>query len=244
VYNRLYEDNKTYSNLTNKENFMINMNKITLGAGVLYTLSFLISTHAEEGKTYVAGNFGVGISAKKFDYDPKHNDIDPTKLKNSMNFGVALGYKVADHVRAELAINRFQNFKYQATDKQDTDMTYSQKISSTSAFINGYYDIKEMNGFMPYITAGVGFSKNKAGDFSVNSPSNEPTVFNGKAQTEFGWNAGVGIAYNLNERITLDLLNYKYYDLGKVSTDKDDEGDVYGGKLKVHSINTGIRIKF
>ena len=27
-----------------------------------------------------------------------------------MNFGVALGYKVADHVRAELAINRFQNF--------------------------------------------------------------------------------------------------------------------------------------
>lgn len=119
---------------------MINMNKITLGAGVLYTLSSLISTHAEEGKTYVAGNFGVGISAKKFDYDPKHNDIDPTKLKNSMNFGVALGYKVADHVRAELAINRFQNFKYQATDKQDTDMTYSQKISSTSAFINGYYE--------------------------------------------------------------------------------------------------------
>jgi hypothetical protein len=122
---------------------MTNINKITLGAGVLYTLLSLISTHAEEGKAYVAGSFGVGISAKKFDYDPEHNAIDPTKLKNSMNFGVALGYKVADHVRAELAINRFQNFEYQAADKVDPDTTYSQKISSTSAFINGYYDIKK-----------------------------------------------------------------------------------------------------
>ena len=124
-------------------------------------------------------------------------------------------------------------------------MTYSQKISSTSAFINGYYDIKEMNGFMPYITAGVGFSKNKAGDFSTNVKNKAPVIDpKGKAQTEFGWNAGVGIAYNLNERITLDLLNYKYYDLGKVSTDKDDGGEASVGKLKVHSINTGIRIKF
>jgi opacity protein-like surface antigen len=223
---------------------MTNRNKITLGAGVLYTLSSLISTHAEEGKAYVAGSFGVGISAKKFDYDPEHAISDPIKLKNSMNFGVALGYKVADHVRAELTINRFQNFKYQAASKVNTDTTYSQKISSTSAFINGYYDIKEINGFMPYITAGVGFSKNKAGDFAINSPSNKPTVVNGKTQTEFGWNAGVGIAYNLNERITLDLLNYKYYDLGKISTDKDKDGDTHSGKLKVHSINTGIRIKF
>ena len=224
---------------------MINMNKITLGAGVLYTLSSLISTHAEEGKTYVAGNFGVGISAKKFDYDPNHRHADATKLKNSNIFGVALGYKVADHVRAELAINRFQNFKYQATDKQDTDMTYSQKISSTSAFINGYYDIKEMNGFMPYITAGVGFSKNNANSILVKIVDEDPVIHaKAKAQTEFGWNAGVGIAYNLNERITLDLLNYKYYDLGKVSTDKDDGGEASVGKLKVHSINTGIRIKF
>jgi opacity protein-like surface antigen len=224
---------------------MTKLNKITLGAGVLYTLSSLISANAEEGKAYVAGNFGVGISAKKFDYDTDHELADPTKLKNSMNFGVALGYKVADHVRAELAINRFQNFKYQAANKRNTDMSYSQKMSSTSAFINGYYDIKEMNGFMPYITAGVGFSKNKSSDFLIKIVNEDPVIHaKAKTQTEFGWNAGVGIAYNLNERITLDLLNYKYYDLGKVSTDKSDDGDTYGGKLKVHSINTGIRIKF
>ena len=224
---------------------MTKLNKILLGAGVLYAFSPVTFSHAEEGKAYVAGNFGVGISAKKFDYDPEHNDIDPTKLKNSMNFGVALGYKITDHVRAELAINRFQNFKYQAADKLNTDTTYSQKISSTSAFINGYYDIKEMNGFMPYITAGVGFSKNKAGDFSTNVKNVTPEIDpKGKTQTEFGWNAGVGIAYNLNERITLDLLNYKYYDLGKVSTENDVAGEASVGKLKVHSINTGIRIKF
>ena len=224
---------------------MTKLNKILLGAGVLYAFSPVTFSHAEEGKAYVAGNFGVGISAKKFDYDPDHQHADATKLKNSMNFGVALGYKVADHVRAELAINRFQNFKYQVTDKLNAESTFSQKISSTSAFINGYYDIKEMNGFMPYITAGVGFSKNNASSFLVKIVNEDPVIHaKEKTQTEFGWNAGVGIAYNLNERITLDLLNYKYYDLGKVSTDTDDVGDAYEGKLKVHSINTGIRIKF
>ena len=225
---------------------MNNKNKITLGAGVLYTLSSLISTHAEEGKAYVAGNFGVGISAKKFDYDPEHYNIDPTKLKNSMNFGVALGYKVADHVRAEFAINHFQNFKYQVTDKKHANVSYKQKISSTSAFINGYYDIKEMNGFMPYITAGIGLSKNKGGDFtSIESIKNVSNIDpKGKTQTEFGYNAGAGLAYNLNEHVTLDLINYKYYDLGQVSTENDVAGEASVGKLKVHSINTGIRIKF
>ena len=40
------------------------LNKILLGAGVLYAFSPVTFSHAEEGKAYVAGNFGVGISAK------------------------------------------------------------------------------------------------------------------------------------------------------------------------------------
>ena len=224
---------------------MTQLNKIILGAVAIYAFSPLTFTHAEEGKAYVGANIGIGIPAKKFDYDQDHQLIDPTKLKNSMNFGVALGYGITNNVRAELAINHFQNFKYQATNKQHANVSYKQKISSTSAFINGYYDIKEMNGFIPYVTIGFGFSKNKAGDFSTNVKGKTPHIDpKGKTQTEFGYNAGAGLAYNLNEHVTLDLINYKYYDLGQVSTQKDAAGDPYVGKLKIHSFNTGLRIKF
>ena len=139
---------------------MTQLNKIILGAVAIYAFSPLTFTHAEEGKAYVGANIGIGIPAKKFDYDDStHQLIDPTKLKKSNIFGIALGYGITNNVRAELAINHFQNFKYQATNKQDADTSYKQKISSTSAFINGYYDINEMNGFIPYVSIGFGFSK-------------------------------------------------------------------------------------
>ncbi len=225
---------------------MTKFNKLLLGAVALYAFSPLTFSNGEEGKAYISGSVGLSMPAKKFDYDAEDNNMhfDPVKLKNSMNFGAAVGYKLSDNFRTELAFNHFNNFKFHANDKSG-DSTYKQKISSTSAFINGYYDIKEINGFMPYITAGFSFSENKAGDFIVHPNAGEP-VSNpkGKTQTEFGWNAGLGVAYNINEKITLDLINYKYYDLGKLTTGKDDDGDAYGGKLRVHSLNTGIRIKF
>jgi opacity protein-like surface antigen len=222
-------------------------NKLIIGAIALcaMTPSFSNFANAKDGKIYVGASYGLGFSSKKFDYDPTHDDIDPTKLKRSNIFGVAIGTSINKNFRAEIAVNHFQNFKYQANDKQSADMSYKNKITSTAVFLNSYYDIKEIKGFVPYITAGLGVAKNKSGILKIHEKDSETTPYaEGKAKTQFAWNVGAGIGYNLNERLTLDLINYKHYNLGSTSTEKDENGDLYGGKLKIHSISTGIRIKF
>ena len=228
---------------------MTKINNILLGAVALSILAPAFSS-AEEGRAYVAGSVGLSIPANKLNYDDhdenrKNENIDPVKLKNSMNFGAAVGYKMSDNFRAELAFSYFNNFKFKANHKVNSEETLDQKNKSIAGFINGYYDIKEMNGFVPYLTVGLGFSQNKAGALVVNGPNEEPTLYaNGNKQTEFAWNAGLGVAYNINEKITLDLLSYKYYDLGELTTEKNSSNHTYGGKLRVHSLSTGIRIKF
>ena len=69
--------------------------------------------------------------------------------------------------------------------------------------------------------------------FSINIKGKTPHIDpKGKTQTEFGYNAGAGLAYNLNEYVTIDLINYKYYDLGQVSTQKDAAGEHFSWEIK------------
>ena len=203
-----------------------------------------------DGKAYIAGSYGIGV-ANKFNYDP---DLTIERPKNSQIFGVAFGYQFNDNIRAELAVNNFNNFKYKNYNQLDDedgnhqDNYFYQKISSNSLFANFYYDVNKFEKFKPYLSIGVGVSQNKSGNFNRKAIDNgeiedNHTLYQKSSKKQFAWNVGAGISYEVNNKVTLDLVNYKYYDLGKTSTKPDEVGDSMKSKLKVHSITTGIRIK-
>ena len=157
---------------------MTKFNKLLLGAVALYAFSPLTFSNAEESKAYISGSVGLSMPTSKFNYDEYHQNtvVDPVKLKNSMNFGAAVGYKLSDNFRTELAFNYFNNFKYKADVKSNPGSTLNQSNKSMAFFLNGFYDIKEMNGFIPYITAGFGFSENNAGGLvSITSANRKQT---------------------------------------------------------------------
>lgn len=220
---------------------MTKLNKIILGAVAIYAFSPLTFLHAEEGKAYVAGSFGIG---KTIGFINKDKDYDEGKISKGNIYGVAVGRSFTPHLRTELAANFFRELRYS---HEENDIKQNQSFSSDAIFANMYFDIKEVNNFTPYVGFGVGLAKNQAGTFSSKEDGANDTIIYGKSKTNFAWQVGAGISYNLNEKITLDILNYKYYNLGSTTTAQDDilPGDgTIKNKLKIHSFSTGIRLKF
>ena len=222
--------------------------------------SFLLATPSvAKEKFYVGASYGIGI-ANKFDYY-KDEGMAMVRPKNSQLFGLSLGYKLNDNIRTELALNHFNKFEYKNTIRSYDNATkalvsedyYNQIISANAIFANLYFDTSKFGEFKPYVNIGLGVSRNKAGDLEVkeegkdangNSFKIEDVHASGTAKSKFAWNVGAGLSYEVNKKLTLDLISYKYYDLGKISTGPDSDGDYLKVRLKIHGINTGIRLKF
>ena len=238
---------------------MKNYNKLLLTILTFYALNANLAS-AKKRKAYIGLEYGRGI-ANKFDYY-KDEGLNPTKPKNSHISSLQLGYKFNKNIRAELAFNRFHKFKYEnaaETVNKDTgahvvDEYYTQEVSANAVFANFYFDINSSRKFIPYVNAGLGISRNKAGDFMVEEkngiddkgkPFEIPltVVGEGNTKSRFAWNVGAGLSYKINRKVTLDLINYKYYQLGKISAGPDAGGDYTETKLKVHSVSTGIKIE-
>jgi opacity protein-like surface antigen len=222
------------------------MKKI-IGYCAIFVVCVLINGYASaaDDQLYITINYGVAISGN-FHYN---DGFKVKKPKNAEVFGLVFGSRFNDNIRIELASNMFNNFEYKDVEIDNVaDHYYRQKVNATAAFANVYYDVRKFEKFVPYANIGVGYSRNKARNMELHfvqaNKTADATVYQGKSKDRFAWNVGAGISYEVNKRFVLDLISYKYYELGKFSTKRDEVGDVLKDKLKIHSITTGIKINF
>lgn len=92
-----------------------------------------------------------------------------------------------------------------------------------------------------YTGAGLGLS-------TVDLDTTDNVSHGHKDQFLFGWQAGIGLAYELAERVTL-TAGYRYVDLGKPDlklkqTGSSDPFGSYSLALAAHEFNFGVRVKF
>ncbi|EDV18602.1 hypothetical protein TRIADDRAFT_62899, partial [Trichoplax adhaerens] len=191
---------------------------------------------------YAKGEVGLAMPKK----------VDGDKLKKSVIFGIEGGYKMNENFRFGLGIGMLNNVK----PKDVPAGTTAPKASSLFGEVNAYYDIGEFNGFTPYLTAGVGVSRNKlknnvssssgggTATLSSTTPAGKKTGAgkivtvgsDSKTKTNFAWNVGLGAMYNIDPEFAVDLT-YRYRDLGKVMKGDND-------KLKSHNVTVGLVYKF
>jgi opacity protein-like surface antigen len=223
---------------------MNNFTKYTILLAATSLCTFNAANAVEKGKFYASGSYGVGF-ADKFDY--KDEGLAVKKPSNANVFGAAIGYGVTDNIRAELGYNGFYGMKYKF---EDNDLvTHSQKVSADALFASAYYDISKFDKIKPYVAAGVGIANVKAGDFTTSNSAETNIDYKKQSKKQFAWQLGTGVNYIVNDKIDLNLVNYRYSNLGKsvataTSEDQSDAGDTATVKLKVHSISTGITFKF
>ena len=118
---------------------------LALAATTMFSYGAIQGAAAQDGY-YVKGEVGVAMPKK----------IDDVKFKKSAIFGIEGGYKMNENFRFGLGIGLINNIK-----PKDVDPGIKAKINSLILETNAYYDIADFNGFTPYLTAGVGVSRNK-----------------------------------------------------------------------------------
>jgi hypothetical protein len=169
-------------------------------------------------------------------------DYNNTPRKSPL-FGVAVGKHLTKDLTIGLSVYR-NSYRVSEYVKQTQ---YSQKLITTSAFLDLSYNIADFKGFVPYITAGVGASHNNAGTYKASGRITG--IRPGHSKTYPAFNVGFGIKKRFkNCEIS---TSYKYFDLDRAKTSTIGVSGGYGvistpvvAKLNNHAILTGITYHF
>lgn len=185
-----------------------------------------------------AANPNVGdISTELFqfnDFEVFHEDIKSTPL-----FGVGIGYEFNSWLRFDvtgeyrgkslfIAQDRFPggNGTFNVNSNQaaiDAGLPnaflpgtneYTADIESWVGLANAYIDLGTYMCITPYVGGGIGLaSVSVLGLKDVNVPNNSVFYAADHTETNFAWAVYGGLAYEVNQSVTLDL-GYRYTDLG------------------------------
>lgn len=239
------------------------------------------STNSSEvGRPYIKVEAGISIPNKPSDKEGLYGfnlaKIDKMStvgavIKNKPSkakvFVLGGGYRINDHLRAEVSLRARTSYNWEIslTDKMLAviqpsleDLEIAQKFQSTSLMLHGYYDIARVGNLIPYVSLGLGYARNKVGDYKVSAYDNRVLdgpfdyIVKGKSSSSFTWDIGVGTLLQITKNIGLDV-NYRCIDLGKYST----KGIIKSNgskpaaprspittKLKAQEITTGITFNF
>ena len=207
---------------------------------------------------YAKLELGAAIPAKKVQTDDDKGYYSSKKLDTSFSYGGGIGYKITDKIRVDAMFSGFDDFKqsknpvpnvaFITTDGTDIDITpgianSKFKVKTTLLMANAYYDIANLNGFIPYLTAGVGLARNKSDPYklTLNNDKDIHFRFRGKSKNNFAYGVGAGLGYQINDKIRIDA-QYKFLDLGKF---EHNGIDYYQASNKVASeANLPLRSKF
>ena len=225
------------------------------------------------GPIYLRGFIGAanpvvdGISSELFQYNDftvVHEDI-----KSSPLFGLGVGYQFNNWLRFDMTAEYRGKSLFIAQDKypggngtfsrasNDADGTflpgtneYTADIESWVGLWNAYADLGTYWCFTPYVGAGIGIaSVSVLGLKDVNVPNGGVAYGADNTETNFAWAVYGGIAYDVNESVTLDL-SYRYTDLGEAKsgtvTAFDGTSSYAGvdlGSVTSHDLMLGMRWK-
>ncbi len=115
--------------------------------------------------------------------------------------------------------------------------------NNTTIFANLFWDFHNESPFTPYIGGGLGLALNYTG-YDCQLPNGSTYSFDDR-QTNFAWNAGAGVAYNINENFALDA-SYRFVGLGynEVSTTINGTKYEIGNEPYNNEFMLGLRFTF
>lgn len=235
---------------------------VLLLVGVMVTPA--VASAGEQLGVYVAPKFVYGLT--QMDTVKAHGSaygesasirIGSSETDDTFGGSIAVGYdfdkKFGVPIRAELEYAGFSQAEAQKTYRDDYLGTHKlkQTYDIQTLFVNAYWDINTGTQFTPYLGAGLGmgFINTKLRYNGDLDPYIDGPISTGsKTITNFAWNIGAGIGYDITENWTLDA-GYRFVGLGSVKTKTktfDDELDVYGktSNLYQHQIAVGVRYSF
>lgn len=233
------------------------------------------------GGWYLRGDLSVD-QVSNFDVTYGGNSFNNSEIDNGVNFGIGIGYQVSEHFRTDLTLERFGSSFSGATSGScaydagggviggSCWSNESSDFAAWSAMANGYWEMGNFSGWIPYAGAGLGASYVSWNDYrSVNtctrttvatdacySAGEASYVAPGAGGTtsvssvsyatdeswKFSYALMAGFSYELSQSLKLDL-GYKYTSIasGTLISNIGGGTSVDHGDLGIHAVRLGLR---
>ena len=191
--------------------------------GYMLILAVISNSYGQEG-SYVSGHIGLNALDDAMLSVPGLISID-MEFDPGFAIGGTLGYDFGDtRLETELAYRSNDIDKFSGVGGSiDGDGDFS----TLSLMINGFYEVENETKFTPYIGGGIGFANVKLELFDEDDD-----------ETVFAYQLGLGIGYEINESVTLDL-GYRYF----ATMDPEFEDDVEAEYIS-HNVLLSIRFMY
>jgi opacity protein-like surface antigen len=187
---------------------------------------------------YLRGDIGSGIKGRITfrDVNPAAANCDlcngsfPSTTGNSIFYGAGIGYRLTPLFRTDFTVDYLTPTSVEGHTVNIAPSTGSAHLDSGVALVNVYLDLdgvfpQQFGPFQPYLSAGIGVSRNHLGTTSGFSSLVGPFTLGAGDATRFAWAVGAGVAYPLNSFVTMDLA-YRFMDLGEI---RDGSTLAFGG---------------
>jgi opacity protein-like surface antigen len=194
-----------------------------------------------ESGIYLRGDIGISINGDP-DIVSTVNNAAPAvpgvmrtqEISSSHSIGAGIGYAYNSWLRFDVTGEYRAGGRIKGTEVVDEAGVgyfidqYDGNLSSAVGLINGYVDLGtlcQIGCITPYVGAGVGMTHNWVSNFTDSGqifdapPPGGAFVSTSYGQgegtsTELAWALMAGVAYQVNDKLTLDL-GYRYLNLGE-----------------------------
>ena len=184
------------------------------------------------------------------------------KSDNTFGGSIAIGYDFDKRfdvpIRTEIEYAFFSQAEIKHDGFMDPGVEYGRvkhQYDIQTLFWNTYFDINTGTKFTPYIGAGIGLAfidyRYDVHYIALGSETANQSPATSKMNTNFAWNIGAGVGYDITDNWTIDA-GYRFVSFGSVSTKTKYDGDEkadwsYKGKtdnLYQHQFAVGVRYTF
>lgn len=181
--------------------------KIFLISLVVIALSNIANAQEKKDFYFEIGS-GIGfLSAKEND----SGNANKYSGRTSIPVSGSLGFNYSENLRWDLNLTYLSSWNSNITGINEN---INSSINSLISSVNIYYEAPERKNFKPYLTAGVGISLNTLSDSDYFYNNNFNEHYGEKLTKNFAWKIGLGVSYQLNNKVVLDL-GYRFTSLGK-----------------------------
>jgi opacity protein-like surface antigen len=169
---------------------------------------------------------------------------------DSLGGGLALGYRFSPLVRLDVSYDQSVDSTLQIAPYgpgfAQFDLRTRQLMVNATLDMAPLFEKSALGPIHPYLTAGIGQSRNRNGDyycFTSLAACNAAAYPLQATQTALAWQAGLGLQWPLSTHVILDA-GWKYLSLGETRGANDPSAGGLHGKLTANRFSLGLVFPF
>ena len=148
-------------------------------------------------------------------------------------------------VRTELEYMVREDFGYKANPTFKNALVATKTnvdMAVQTVLANVYYDFDTGTAFTPFIGGGIGYAFLQS-DADVTVIATDVKSSKKREETNFVWQIGGGVAYDISDHWTLDT-SYRYLDMGSMEWGAPTNLGIKADEITAHEVVMGLRYTF